>query len=78
MTKLLNLLDKADNLYASSCDESISEDAQDQAYLDYHDTVKQIATGIEKLLSGKIDRLSAERMAHFKRDEIKALVARTV
>jgi len=74
--KLLEMLETADNLYTASFDEHISEDAQDAAYSDYHSTIKQIAAAIETLTNGQIEGLTAQRMAHFKRNEIASLIRR--
>ncbi|MDR2043434.1 MAG: hypothetical protein LBQ15_03525 [Clostridium sp.] len=71
------LIKAASNLHAASIDEYISEQAQDQAYLDYHSTVEEIAKELTKMTGGQIDGLTAKRMAHFKRNEIKQLLART-
>jgi len=74
--KLLEMLETADNLYAASFDENISEGAQDAAYSDYHSTIKQVAAAIETLTNGQIEGLTAQRMAHFKRNEIVSLIRR--
>ena len=74
--KLLEMLETADNLYAASFDEYISEDAQDAAYRDYQSTIKQVAAAIETLTNGQIEGLTAKRMAHFKRHEIVSLIRR--
>jgi hypothetical protein len=74
LTEIKNLIIAADDLHAASADEAISEQAQDKAYIDYHATVAEMAAKIKNLLN--IDDLTAKRMAHFKRREIGALIAR--
>jgi len=74
--ELLNLIETADRLHAMSMDDSISEDAQDEAYAEYYATVERIAAKLQSVTGGQIDDLAAKRMSHHKRNEIKALVSR--
>jgi hypothetical protein len=70
------MIETADRLHAESMDDNVNEDAQDAAYIEYHKVVEQIAATLQKVTRGAIDALTAKRMAHFKRDEIKGLVSR--
>lgn len=50
------------------------EKVTDALYLDYHNTVGELALDLEKVTGGEIDHKTAVNMAHWKREEIAAIL----
>ena len=74
--KLEKLLAEADRLYTISMDDDVEESAQDKAYDQYYDILREIANWLTTFTLGKIDKNVAMRMAVHKRGEILALAKR--
>jgi hypothetical protein len=74
--ELEKLLAEADRLYKIAMDDNVDEEAQDEAYSEYHEINKKIAAWIEKFSMGMIKGDVALRMAVHKKSEILELVTK--
>ena len=68
--ELEKLLAEAERLYKIAMDDNVDEDTQDEAYTEYFETNKKIATWLEKFTKGMIKGDVALRMAVHKKSEI--------
>lgn len=74
--KLEKLIAEADRLHSVSMDDDVEESAQDIAYDQYYEVLREIAKWLTTFTHGKIEGMVAMRMAVYKRREIMALAKR--
>ena len=76
MVRLQGLLEEANRLHTLSLDETLEEEVTDEYYAEYWAVAEHATSILMEIIGGFIDRKTASRMVHHRRNDIMALLAR--